>query len=109
MLFNPSPPSLDVYPANPAMTPLAYGGSREMFITVRCRVSNADSEGGQDLLLSMMDPEATTSVAAALLSDPKLGGKCDDLSVDGPSGYGTFPPDGSNLLGCTWDVRILPS
>jgi hypothetical protein len=112
MVFNPTPPSVDVYPADPFQEGLAFGkGNNEVFLTVRARVSTAEHEGGQDLLLSMMDPEATTSMAQAILFDRTLGAKVERVNVTGPSAFGVFPDaggSGSALLGCTWTVRVFP-
>jgi hypothetical protein len=112
-VFNPTPPAIDVYPAEAFSSQLAMGrGNRELMFTVRARVSTAESEGGQDLLLSMMDPLATTSVARAIESDDTLGGLVDEVTVNGPTGFGVFPSVGvdtsGNLLGCTWEVGIMP-
>jgi hypothetical protein len=111
MVFNPTPPAIDVYPADPFQDALAFGkGNNELFLTVRARVTTADHEAGQDLLLSMMDPEATTSVAQAILSDRTLGNTVERVNVSaGPTAFGVFPvPAGENLLGCTWTVRVIP-
>jgi hypothetical protein len=114
MVFNPTPPAIDVYPADPFQDALAFGkGNNELFLTVRARVTTADHEAGQDLLLSMMDPEATTSVAQAILSDRTLGNTVERVNVSaGPTAFGVFPAPagetGENLLGCTWTVRVIP-
>jgi hypothetical protein len=111
LVVNPTPPAVDIYPADPFQQAFTMG-TREFFFNVRARVSTAENEGGQDLLLSMMDPEAATSMSAAILSDRTLGGKVDNLKVDGPSGFGVFPvpasSSGAALLGCTWQVEIYP-
>ena len=111
-LENPTPPAIDIYPADPFTVGLGFGsGNREFNFTVRARVTTADHEAGQDLLLSMMDPDAATSVAEALEGSGTASALVDDIAVvDGPTGFGVFPstgPDG-NLLGCTWTVRVLP-
>lgn len=109
---NPSPPAIDVYPADPFQQPLAMGKGNNWFnLTVRARVGATDSEGGQDLLLSMMDPEATTSVAQAIMYDRDLGGVVGRVNVsEGPSAFGVFLDAGGqgNLLGCTWTVQVIP-
>jgi hypothetical protein len=108
---NPTPPAIDVYPADPFQEALAYGlANNEMFFTVRARVSTSDNEGGQDLLLSLMDPDAATSLAQAVLANRTLGSVVERVgSVLGPSQYGLFgDPNGASWLGCTWTVRIIP-
>lgn len=112
LMFNPTPPAIDIYPADPFQQQLAMGkGNKEMFFLVRARVSTADHEGGQDLLLSMMDPDSSTSVAKTLERDRTLGSVVEHLVVDGPSGFGVFPepiPNTGALLGCTWTVEVYP-
>ena len=109
LIPSPSPPAIDVYPADPFQEQASFRpGDKTYFFTVRARVSTVDNEAGQDLLLSMMDPDATTSVAKAIESDRDLGGVVANLKVEGPSGFGVFV-DASregNLLGCTWTVTI---
>jgi hypothetical protein len=112
LTFNPTPPSVDIYPAEVFQEGLAFGkGNNTIFLTVRARVAPADQEAGQELLLSMMDPQATTSLAQAVLSDRTLGAKVERVDVDGPTNYGIFVDPGAQgeaLLGCTWRVRVTP-
>lgn len=109
---SPTPPAIDIYPSDPFQDALTFGKGHNMFfITVRARVSTADNEGGQELLLSMMDPEASTSMLKAILSSKTLGGVVSNISiVDGPSAYGVFRDAGGqgSLLGCTWGTRVIP-
>jgi hypothetical protein len=109
MVFNPTPPCIDIYPGDPSQEGLAFGRYNELSLIVRARVSTADHEAGQDLLLSMMDPDAATSVSEAIYADKTLGGLVGKLVVTGPSGFGIFPlSDEGSLVGCTWAVRIFP-
>lgn len=113
MMFNPTPPAIDIYPGDPFQDAIAFGkGNNEFFLTVRARVHTADHEAGQDLLLAMMDPEANQSVAQAILFDRDLGDVIERLNIaEGPSGYGVFPDPNStdgSLLGCLWRVRVIP-
>jgi len=108
---DPTPPALDIYPANPFQEGIAFGrGNVEIFLTVRARVTTADQGGGQLLLLSMMDPNAVESVALAITSDRTLGGTVENAIVTGPTDYGVFVDAGGGgaLLGCTWTVQITP-
>lgn len=112
MVPSPTPPAIDIYPSDPFQEPLGYGGTNNViYLTVRARVGTPDSEGGQDLLLSMMDTDADTSVAGAILANKTLGGSVGQLSIaSGPSAFGVFEATGTtdgNLLGCTWTVRVL--
>ena len=79
-----------------------------MNFLVRARVSTAEHEEQQEFLLSMMDPNSATSVGQAIMSDRTLGAVVSNVNVEGPSDYGMFGPPGSELLGCTWLVRVLP-
>jgi len=111
MMLSPSPPTIDIYPDTPFTARIGMGaGNREFAFLVRARVGTPDHEGGQDLLLMMMDPRAPTSVHAALESDSTLGGKVEDVWVDGPTGFGTFPSPGGDgsLMGCTWSAIVTP-
>jgi hypothetical protein len=110
-VFNPTPPTIDIYPADPFTESIGYGPGNDQFtFTVRARVSTAEHEGGQDLLLSMMDPRATTSLSGAIEEDGTLGGVVESLNVTGPTGFGLFPSSGpeGTLLGTTWTVTVIP-
>jgi len=101
---NPTPPSLDVYPGDPFQTGAAFGvANPQVFFTVRGRVSTADTEAGQQLLLRMLDPQDPASVEAALQ---------DVVSVtpDGVSGFREYVDDAATngrLLGCEWRVTCF--
>jgi hypothetical protein len=111
LIPSPTPPAIDVYPSDPFQEALGFGpGNKSFSFTVRARVSTSDNEAGQDLLLSMMDPNSSTSVAAAIESDRDLGSVVGNLKVEGPSGFGVFRDSSGegNLLGCTWTVTVFP-
>jgi hypothetical protein len=111
MVWNPTPPAIDMYPAAPFQEQIGMGrGNNELFITVRARVNTPDHEGAQDLLLAMMDPSAATSVAKAITSDTTLSGTVDYVLAEPPTDFGAYTdPGGSGaLLGCTWRVRVMP-
>lgn len=110
LVWNPTPPAIDIYPADPFQDGIAFGkGNSEMFFVVRARVDTPDHEAAQDLLLSLMDPVGVSSVAAAIIEDRTLGGVVEDVTVEGPSDYGVFiDPGGGALLGCTWKARVTP-
>lgn len=113
MWGNPSTPSIDILNGDDFVVDLAYGlGNIEFNFLVRARVSTVDDEGGQDLLDSMMDPRAATSVALAILGDRTLGGVVEDCAVIEQSGYALFPipadPEGGSYIGATWTVRVTP-
>jgi hypothetical protein len=114
--FNPTPPSIDIYPGDPFRdnTSASTAGFQEiggeLALTVRARVSTVDNNAGQDLLLRLMDDEDDISVAAALMEDQTLGGLTGSIIVDGNSGYIAYlepGQEGAALLGCEWRVRLL--
>ena len=110
MLFNPTPPCLDIYPGDPFLLQTAMGvASREAMFVVRARVSTADSEAGQELLLDLLDPRAPTSVLAALTEDRTFAGAVQDSATVGTSGYILYADPGGNqsLLGCEWRVQVI--
>lgn len=94
MVLNPTPPTIDIYPTDPSSDPDLdamgeYLGGE--LITVRARVTTADNEAGQDLLLAFMDDEDPLSLMAALNDDLTLNGLADTLDVRYRSGYALFP------------------
>ncbi len=111
LLLNPTPPCVDVYPADPFSEQNSMGPlhEREFWFTVRARVTPADVDAAQQLLYQLMDPRSDTSVAAAILSDPTLGGRVGDVLPDGPTGIIVYTPIGNEgyLVGCEWRTRIL--
>jgi hypothetical protein len=109
-LFNPTPPVVDVYPGDPFAEQTSMGyREQEVAFTVRARVSTAENEGGQELLLQMIDSSSPLSVAAAIYADTTLGGLIGDLRVEGPSGHIVYidPGGAGNLLGVEWRVVMV--
>jgi hypothetical protein len=112
MNFNPTPLSVDMFPGDPFRDPDTAGMGDEsgaLLFTVRARVSTADFEAGQDVLLALMDDTDDLSVATALMDDYTLNGLASSVYVTGPSGFVRFD-DGSGkgaLLGVQWGVTIL--
>lgn len=112
LIYNPTPPCIDVYPADPFTEQIAMGfREREVFFAVRARVTTADNVEGQQLLLDLMDPRSPFSVAAAIYNDRSLGGLVGDLEVQGPTGFTVYADQGvtnaGSLLGCEWRTRIV--
>ena len=108
----PSTPCIDMYPADPSddQQYAAFGDlAGGELITVRARVSTADAEAGEDLLLAFMDDEDPLSIWAALEEDPTLNGLANDVNVLNRSGYRDFPDLGGegSFLGCLWTVVVL--
>jgi hypothetical protein len=101
---NPTPPSLDVYPASPFQTGAGFGvGNSQVWFTVRARVATADQEAAMKLLLRLMDPNDPASVEAAL----------EDTAVVSPEGVSEFreyiedSATNGRLLGCEWRVSTF--
>jgi hypothetical protein len=108
---NPTPPAIDLYPAEPFQDQTDYGPLiRAALWIVRVRVTKADQDSGQTLLLQMMDPTAAVSVTSALTSNPGFGGACQDSTVEGPLNWGTYADpggQGNELMGCQWRLRTI--
>jgi len=101
---NPTPPSIDVYPADPFEFGTAFGvGNTRAYFVVRARVSMADSQAGSVLLLRLLDTEDPASVENALAGI--------DATVDntgGVSGFRRYSEDlAETLLGCEWRVGMF--
>lgn len=111
MVSNPTPPSIDIYPADPFLERTTFGpaGSYEATFIVRARVSAADQVGGQQLLLDLLDPRGDYSLLDALAADATFGGVVDDSTVDGgPSGFLSYPAEGGgDLVGAEWRTRVV--
>lgn len=113
LILNPSPPSVDIYPGDPGRDEpsAAFDDiSGGYLLTVRARVSTADSDAGQDLLLAFMDDQDPLSLGAALEDDPTLNGNAASVHIQAQTGYVLFPDPGGEgaLLGCQWTVLVLP-
>jgi len=111
LVLSPTPPCVDIYPADPFSEQLDYGPrtERDIWFTVRARVSPTDIDASQQLLLQLMDPRSSTSVFAALIADRSLGGRVSDLLPSGPTGVIVYTPVGGEgyLIGCEWRTRII--
>jgi hypothetical protein len=111
--FNPTPPSIDIYPADLFQAALGFNGDdADAYFTVRARTTTADHEAGQKALLRMLDRRAPESVEAALTLDQTLGGRVQSTAIaeDGISGYREYledPQANGRLIGCEWRVRVL--
>ncbi len=114
--FNPTVPSIDIYPGDPFRDKLTSTAGfsddqGDLILTVRARVSTVDNQGGQDLLLRLMDDHDDIGVAGTLEEDQTLNGLASSVSVEGNSGYLSYIEGGSEsgaaLLGCEWRVRVL--
>ncbi len=113
LVLNPTPPTIDIHPGDVGqdLASAAFGDEGGILLTVRARVTTADHDAGQDLLLAFMEEEGDLSVGQALYDDPTLNGNADDLTIQNLTGYVLFPDPGGDgaLLGCQWTVLVLPS
>lgn len=112
LIVNPTPPSIDIQPGQPSReNDLAGFGDimGGLVFTVRARVTTADNEAGQDLLLAFMDDEHDLSIAAALEADQTLGGIVNSVDVEALTGYLPYSDPGGEgqLLGCEWLVTVV--
>jgi hypothetical protein len=99
----PTPPSIDVYPADVSGLPVSQNGWEEM-VTVRARMTTPDDRAAQEVLFSMMDVSGPTSVIELLTVDPTFGGVVGGSAVDERSGFQPYPGD---YFGCEWRVRTI--
>lgn len=110
LITSPTPPAIDVYPADPFQEQTSFGGHNNIvYLAVRARVNTPDHEGAQELLLSMMDPRSAAALPAAVIADTTLGNTVTRAVVSaGPSDYGIYPdPSGQGAyLGTFWTVRV---
>lgn len=116
---NPTPPSIDVYLADPGREVAETGGFGETdadalagdWVNVRARVATNDAQANQRLLIELCDPESEVAVVQALYDDPTLGGLVADLSLETQSGFRPFPLlDGSAFhLGVLWTFLVIPA
>jgi hypothetical protein len=107
---NPTPPSVDVYPADPFQSAFRMRGDTDMRFIVRARVHTADEEAGQKVLLAMMNSSGVNSLGQAILQDKTLGGKCGGLGIEEVGGFQLMLDVGGegSYMGATWTVRVVP-
>jgi acyl-CoA thioesterase len=106
---NPSPPTIDIYPADPSSDPEFRAMGERLgaeLLTVRARVDMADDIAAQDILLAFMDDTDPLSITAAIEEDDTLGGVAQTLDVRSRSGYVRFVESGETM-GCLWQVVVV--
>jgi hypothetical protein len=117
MVLMPTPPTVDIYPADPFRSEdeagFAEGSEDEggLLFNVRARVSPSDHESQQEVLLAFMDDEDDLCIHAAVLADPTLNGHAMSIGWQNQTGYVLFPaPDGSVAhIGCLWRFLVVPA
>ena len=97
---NPTPPSIDVYPAGTFQEGSGFGeAEKRVFYVIRARAAMNDPEAGQRILLRLLDPDDPASVeAAAATVDAVVGA---EQTVTGF----TDEPDG--MISATWEVGMF--
>jgi len=110
--FNPTPPCIDMWPGETTRDPnsAAFGDIDGGYVvTLRARVSTADGDAGQDLLVAFLDDTDDLCIARPLFDEPTLGGIASSILVEPPLGPFQYPdPSGEgSLWGYTWRVTVL--
>lgn len=107
---NPTPPSIDIYPANPFQSPFRMRGNNDMRFTVRARVHTADQKAGQSVLLGLMNDTGPNSLSQAIISDRTLGGEVGGLAIEEVGGLEEMRDIGGegSYMGAVWTVRVVP-
>lgn len=110
-LGTPSPPAIDIYPSDPSNDPELAAFGEELggeLITIRARVSTADRDAGQSLLLGFMDDEHELSIVNAI-DDPTLNGLAASIAFRARTGYREFPDlsGEGRWLGCLWQYVVV--
>jgi hypothetical protein len=118
MILNPTPPAIDIYPAEQFSDSASgghaatYAASAEgEFINVRARVAPNDNIANQEVLLELLDPESDMCLVQALYDDRSLNGHVADLSLESTSGFVLVPKiDGSAMhIGVIWRFLVIPA
>ena len=84
-------------------------GNNRLSFTVRARVGTVANVEGQELLLSLMDPNGDASLTDALMGQLLVvDGTSYGLSVGGPTGFQVYRDTGGggDLVGCAWTVEV---
>jgi hypothetical protein len=111
MNLNPTPPSIDIFPAEEFTEQIGFGvGVNRLNFTVRARVGTVANVEGQELLLLLMDPNGDASLTEALTEQfLVVDGVSYPLNVTGPTGFQVYRDTGGggDLIGCAWTVGVL--
>lgn len=110
-LSQPTPPCIHIFP-DPDEFVVYHQASANGLVTwtmnVQGIVQNAD-QGAQANLDTWLEPSGAQSVAAALESDPTLGGIAQQAVVRRGARYQEYvrADTGQSYLACTWIVDVL--
>lgn len=118
MILNPTPPTVDVYPADPGRELELTGGfgatdaeaDDGLWVNVRARISPLDHNAGQEILVELMDPASELSLVQAIYDDPTLNGYATDVNLESQTGYVLVPTiDGGAVhIGVIWRFLVIP-
>jgi hypothetical protein len=103
---NPTPPSIDIYPAEPFQEGAGFGvGEKQVRWTVRARVSTNDPESASLLLLRLLDCGHAASVEQALAGNGA--GPVAVVPNDGQvSGFRVYDSD-TGVIGAQWEMVMF--
>jgi|SRR5215471_14857917 len=108
LLADPTPPLLQVYPAEVTFDGAANRGMDEFEFVVEAVMPFSTDIGSQVELDKLMAGSGPRSVKQALEADDSLGGTCQDVQVTRISDYGVAQrPDGLAVLACRFYVHGL--
>lgn len=84
-----------------------FGGGIRCTFAVRFLVGRADEVVGEERLAAAMNPDGADSLAAALESDPTLGGVCETVAAVSASRLGVYAYGETDYLGVELTVDVL--
>lgn len=113
-LLSPSPPSIDIYPGDPARDEdsAAFDDvSGAYLFTVRTRIHTAAYDETYDWLLATMDDEDDLCLPLVLLDEPTLNGHASSIDVREATGLRAYEhPSGEGaLLGWQFTAVVIPA
>jgi len=110
-VLKPTPPTIDIYPADEARSDegAGFGSVSGIYrFIIRARIDTAAPDAGQEILLDLMDDESDYCIAKALYDEPTLGGLATDVNIEAFTGHTIFSDvvgDGV-FLGISWTVAV---
>lgn len=108
MLSNPTPPAIEIQPAETVYDETFGRGMDTWTLTIRAHVAQTLDVGAQRRLDRMLAPAGASSVKARAESDRSLGGLVEDLRVTRCAGYRVFVREGgAQTVGSEWTVQVL--
>lgn len=110
----PSPPAAIILPGTggtggQVMRFDALGGAVSYLCRIILLVSYTEDASSQALMDSYLSSTGTSSIAAALAANPRLGGACDYCNMEQARGYGLMTWAAQEYLGTQIPVTIAAS